>query len=90
MDIPSLVLSHRAVVEADRRVITNLAADLPLAPKLVRDHYLARQAVMVASTRAVLGIHTPDLVQGLVRILEIVDAVTAVTLEALVQDAVDM
>jgi len=75
---------------ADRRAITSLAVDHPHTRRHVLDRFLGHPAAMAASIRAARGIRTQGHVPGLVRILEIVDAVTVATLEALARDAADM
>jgi len=88
--IQNPVPSLPAEAVADRRAITSLAVDHPLTRRHVLDRSLGHPAAMAASIRAARGIRTQGHVPDPVRILEIVDAVTAATLEAQARDAADM
>lgn len=90
MGIQNPVPSLPAEAVADRRAITSLAVVHPLIQRHVLDRFLRHPVAMAASIRAALDIHTQGHVLGPVHILEIADAVTAATLEAQAQDAVDM
>jgi len=88
--IQNPVPSLPAEVVADRRAITSLAVDHPLTRRHVLDRCLGHPAATAANIRAARGIRIQGHVPGPVRILEIVDAVTAATLEARARDAADM
>jgi hypothetical protein len=90
MAIQNLGRSHRVVAVADRPVIQSLVADHLLIQKPAPDHCLVLLVAMVASTRAVQDILTPDRVLGPVHILVIADVVIVAILEVLVQGAADM
>lgn len=90
MGIRNPVPFHRVAAVADPQVITNLVVDHLHTRKHVLDHFLVHLVAMVASTKAVQDIHTPDHVLGLVHILEIADVVIVAIPEDLVQDAADM
>jgi len=89
-EIQNPVPSLPAEAVADRQAITSLAVDHPLTRRHVLDRFLHHLAAMAASIRAALDIRTQGHVLDPVHILEIVDAVTAATLEAQAQDAADM
>lgn len=90
MGIQNPVPSLPAEAVADRRAITSLAVDHPLTRRHVLDRYLDHPAATAVNIRAAPGIRIQGHVPDPVRILVIVDAVTAVTLEAQAQDAADM
>jgi len=82
MGVPSLPAEAVAVP----RAITSPAVDHPLTRRLVLDRFLGHPEAAAENIKSARGIRT----QGPFRILEIVDAVPAATLESRAQGTADM